>query len=71
MRKNIIWLFLLFTSCSLFENPTTVEVINNNEYIESSVEYFNGTIYEVLILMYIGEDALHQVCIEKRLQNAA
>lgn len=60
MKKNVIWLFLLFTSCSLFENPTTIEVINNNEYYTSTVPYFNGTMYEVSILLYVGDDLAGQ-----------
>lgn len=61
---KVIWylaFFLLLTSCSLFENPTTIEVINNNEKLENSFQQLNGSLWEVVVFCFRGDDVVDEI----------
>jgi hypothetical protein len=61
MKKlNILaCLILLLTSCSK-EDPTTYQIINDCKVTTTSTEYLNGSIYEVIVFHYSGEDIIKQ-----------
>jgi len=65
MKKSILLLavsILLFTSCSKDEesNVTTYQIVNEMSYTESTSEYLNGSLWEVVIYQYIGDDIAKQ-----------
>lgn len=55
-------ILLVFMSCSKDEEETktTYEIINNSEYFDSSCEYLDGTLWEVVVFQYIGDDIAKQ-----------
>lgn len=52
-------LALLLTSCSK-EDPTTYQIINDCKVTTTSTEYLDGSIYEVIVFHYSGEDIIKQ-----------
>lgn len=52
-------LILLFTSCSK-EDPTTFQIVNDCKVTTTSTEYLDGSIYEVIVFHYSGEDIIKQ-----------
>ena len=52
-------LFALAASCTK-EPVTTYQITNNAEGYEHSDPYLNGTLYEVIVFHYIGEDIAGQ-----------
>jgi hypothetical protein len=64
---KLIWylaFFLLLTSCSLFQNPTTIEIINNNEKLQDSYQQLNGSLWEVVVFCFHGDDVVDEIHLE-------
>ncbi len=67
MRKLFVVTIIvaLFVSCSKEKDEkTTYEIINNSEFNVSAIEYLDGTLWEVIIFHYIGDDIAKQVNVE-------
>lgn len=62
--KNVIYLFvavILFAACEKDESSkTTYEVVNNSEKFVSSMEYLDGTLWEIVVYQFIGDDIVKQ-----------
>lgn len=65
MKKILLLacLFVLFISC---EKTTTYQIVNNSSYAGSSCDgYLDGSMYEVVVFQYIGNDIVKQDNISK------
>ena len=64
--KKAIYLIILSSivlfSCKKDEKTvkTSYQIINNNEFISSTVQYFNGTLWEVVIFCFNGDEVIRQ-----------
>ena len=60
--KKVLLLALVFTlfSCEKEEPKTTYQIINNNEFDYTGFQYLDGTLWEVIVFKYIGDDVAGQ-----------
>src|SRR5690554_6147821 len=62
--KKILFILIvaLLAGCSKDEDTaaTTYEIINNSEHFESDIEYLDGTLWEVIVYHYVGDDIAKQ-----------
>lgn len=66
MKKLTVVLFMvaLIISCKK-EEPTTYQIVNNSEVTSSTIPYLDGSMYEVVVFHYSGEDITKQDNIKK------
>lgn len=64
MRKALFFTMLVFVffSCEKDEDSskTTYQIINNCTYNESSIDYLDGTMWEIIVIKYIDDDIAGQ-----------
>lgn len=66
--KNILFLLILAAvvtlGCKKDEpepaSPTTYQIVNDNEVNESTIEFLDGTLYEIVVFAYTGDDIARQ-----------
>jgi len=61
----VLFAIILLLSCKKEEEKTTYQIINNMEYDPQTIEYLDGTLWEVVVYCYIGSDIIRQDNIEK------
>lgn len=65
MKKILLVLVIIATSISIFSSckddvQKSYRVTNNHPYITSSIEYANGSLYEVIVFQYRGSDIIFE-----------
>ena len=50
--------FAFFSGCKKNEDPTTYQIINNCPFY--NYEYFNGTLYDIIVYHYVGTEKVDQ-----------
>lgn len=66
--KNFIYVLILIfacISCKKEAATTTYQVVNNSTLSTSSMEYLDGSIYEVVVYHYSGTDIIKQDAMDK------
>jgi hypothetical protein len=66
MKKAFLFVIIifLFASCKK-DQVTTYQIVNNVSYITPTVEYLDGSIYEIVVFHYKGSDITKQDNITK------
>lgn len=63
----VLFAAILFSSCTKDSeqlDPTTLTVTNNTDFYDSGDEYLNGSLYEVIVFTYIGDNVSGQISID-------
>jgi hypothetical protein len=67
--KKLLFVFsiLIVFSCTKKDDPkpepepkTTYQVVNNTPHYSSNLPYLDGSIYEIIVFCYIGDDMVRQ-----------
>ena len=67
MKKTLLFSLVLFLSIVFIgcKKDTTYQIYNNCTKEQTSVQYLDGSLYEVVIYEYLGNDVIRQVNIDK------
>lgn len=60
MKKIYLLLVLVVAIATSCKKPTTVQVVNNSSFFNSTIEGLDGTMYETSVLLYKGNDLVGQ-----------
>ena len=66
--KKFLFLILsivILLSCKKEKDKTTYQIINNVTKSTSTVQYMDGSVYEIIVFHYSGNDIIHQDEIKK------
>ena len=61
IMKRILFILAIIALVSCKEKETTFQVINNVTEMNSDMEYLDGTLWEVIVFCYRGEDIAKQI----------
>lgn len=63
MKKVLVislFVAILITGCKKEDSPTTYQIVNNTTLQSTSIQYLDGSMYEIVVYCYKGTDIVRQ-----------